>query len=239
MFKKLQLQPVFVNTGNVRNYRAMMDGLALAAGEGRLGLATGRAGRGKTRTTQAWHAHNGGVYMRMATVWRTSELAFLQQLCRELGSRKPVHRKALAFDEALNLLIRKPQPIFLDEVEKLPPYWLDLIRDLSDLSAAPIVLVGEEELVDWCERNRRVWSRIYQHLEFAPIGAADVIAYARDAAGLTLEGAAAGLLHEASEGDFRLVRRSVISLIQIANSKETAVADEQMVRVAIKQGLRG
>ena len=44
--KQIAVKPVFVQTRNVRNFQAMMGGLALAEGEGRLGLIFGRAGRG-------------------------------------------------------------------------------------------------------------------------------------------------------------------------------------------------
>ncbi|MDH5298697.1 MAG: ATP-binding protein [Desulfobulbaceae bacterium] len=239
MSQKLQVQPVFVNTGNVRNFGAMMDGLELGAGEGRLGLVSGRAGRGKTRTSQAWHANNDSVYLRMVTAWRTSELAFLQQLCRELGVARPAHRKGPAYYDALEQLQRRPVPVFLDELEKMSRHFLDLVRDLSDQSTAPFVMIGEEELASFCRQNRRVWSRVFEHLDFAPIAAPDVIVFAKQAAGLGLDAKGATLLHTASEGDFRLVKRCLIALVQDANAKGVDRADEGMVKVAIKRGLRG
>ena len=79
----IEYKPVFIeSTKNVRNFKVMMDGLELGAGEGRLGMVYGRAGRGKTRTSQWYHAHNGGVFLRMQTIWRTSELEFIRALCR-------------------------------------------------------------------------------------------------------------------------------------------------------------
>ena len=74
----IKIEPVFVETKNTRNFNVIMAGLELAAGEGRLGMVWGRAGRGKTRTAQRFAAHNRGVYMRMLKVWRTSELDFLR-----------------------------------------------------------------------------------------------------------------------------------------------------------------
>ncbi|MBW2606109.1 MAG: ATP-binding protein [Deltaproteobacteria bacterium] len=235
----IEVKPVFVEkTKNVRNLCVMMDGLALGRGEGRLGMVYSRAGRGKTRTTQWYHAHNGGVFLRMQTIWRTSELEFLKALCRELGIMSPPGRKGPAFMSIVETLISDPKPVFLDEVEKLPRYFLDVIRDLSDLSTAPIVLIGEEELVSYMKINRRVWSRTYQSLEFLPISKPDIVAYIREASGLSVDSQVAGVFHAASGGDFRIVRRGLLSLAQIANAKQTDQITVDMAQVAVKTGLR-
>ena len=236
----IEVKPVFVEkTKNVRNFSVMMDGLALGRGEGRLGMVYGRAGRGKTRTAQWYHAHNGGVFLRMQTIWRTSELEFLRALCRELGILSAPGRKGPAFMAIVDTLITDPKPIFLDEVEKLPKYFLDVIRDLSDLSTAPIILIGEEELVSYMRVNRRVWSRTYQSLEFLPISKPDIVTYIAASAGLAIDSQAAGVFHDASGGDFRIVRRGLLALIQIANAKQTNQITVDMAQVAVKTGLRG
>lgn len=236
----IEVKPVFVEkTKNVRNFSVMMDGLALGRGEGRLGMVYSRAGRGKTRTSQWYHAHHGGVFLRMQTVWRTSELEFLRALCRELGILSAPGRKGPAFMAIVDTLIADPKPIFLDEVEKLPRYFLDVIRDLSDLSTAPVILVGEEELVSYMRINRRVWSRTYQSLEFLPISKPDIIAYVREASGLSVDNQVADVFHNASGGDFRIVRRGLLSLAQIANAKQTDQITVDMAQVAVKTGLRG
>ena len=236
----IEYKPVFIeSTKNVRNFKVMMDGLELGAGEGRLGMVYGRAGRGKTRTSQWYHAHNGGVFLRMQTIWRTSELEFLRALCRELGILSAPHRKGPAFMAIVDVLISNPKPIFLDEIEKLPRYFLDVIRDLSDLSTAPVILIGEEELVSYMKMNRRVWSRTFQVLEFLPISKPDIVAYIRSAAGLSVDKGVTGVFYEASGGDFRIVRRGLLALIQIANAKQTDQITVDMAQVAVKTGLRG
>lgn len=236
----IEVKPVFVDkTKNVRNFSVMMDGLALGRGEGRLGMVFGIAGRGKTRTSQWYHAHNGGVFLRMQTIWRTSELEFLRALCRELGILSPPCRKGPAFMAIVDILIADPKPIFLDEVEKLPRYFLDVIRDLSDLSTAPIILIGEEELVSYMRINRRVWSRTYQTLEFLPISKPDIVTYISAASGLAIDSQVAGVFQDASGGDFRIVRRGLLGLVQIANAKQTTDITVEMAQVAVKTGLKG
>ena len=114
-----------------------------------------------------------------------------------------------------------------------------MVRDLSDLSTAPVILIGEEELVSYMRINRRVWSRTYQMLEFLPISKPDIIAYIREASGLAVDNQVAEIFHNASGGDFRIVRRGLLSLAQIADAKQTGQITPDMAQVAVKTGLKG
>lgn len=239
MKKGITVKPVFIQTRNVRNFQVMMDGLGLGEGEGRLGIVYGRAGRGKTRTSQWYQAHNGCIYLRVATVWRTSELEFLKALCVELGLTSPPSRKGACFTEIVDILLAEPRPVFIDELEKLPRVFLDLVRDISDISTAPFILIGEEEILPYVRRNRRVWSRTFQQLEFMPISESDIVYYTSESTGLEITAGAASIIHRASDGDFRLVRRNLLSLVQIANSKGAEELTEDMAKIAVKTGLTG
>lgn len=235
----IQTKPVFVKTKNVRNFEVIMDGLALGEGEGRLAVVWSRAGRGKSRTSQWFHGHHDSVYLRVATVWRTSEMEFLKALCRELGIIDPPKRKGACFTEIVDQLVSNPIPVFIDEIEKLPRGFLDVVRDISDISTAPFVLIGEEELYSLARQNRRVWSRIFQTLQFDPISVSDIMLYTNEFTGLTISMPVAGILHKSSGGDFRIVRRDLLLLVQYANAKGTREIDEQMAKIAVKQGLTG
>jgi DNA transposition AAA+ family ATPase len=237
------VQPVFVRTRNVRNFEVMMDALDLSRGEGRLGMIFGQAGRGKTRTAQWYAAHNRCVYMRMMSIWKHSETAFLQVLLRELGERIPPARKSACFAEAIDRIISDPRPIFIDEPEKMPRAYLELFRDLADAGACPIILIGEEELPGYMSRDRRIWTRTFYQLEFEAIQASDVIMYAKESAGLTLSGEVAAILcktadgHRVTDGNFRVIKRTVYILSQICNAKQTVEVTTEMAKIAVKTGL--
>lgn len=239
--EKITPQPVFITTKNVRNFEVAMNAIALSAGEGRLMAVSGRAGRGKTRTSQKWAADHDAIYLRMQTVWRTSELYFLQALCREAGIEgNPPGRKATAFASIVERLLPNPRAIILDEIEKLPGYFLDVVRDLADLAALPIILIGEDELPPMMRRNRRVWSRTYQHITFEPIEPKDVVIYCLETTGgrIRLSAPVAAVFHGAAEGDFRIVRRDILNLIQICNARNTTDVDAKMAKIATQQALR-
>lgn len=240
MGRKVQLTPVFVKTKNVRNFESMMDGLMLNEGEGCLGMVYGRAGRGKTRTTQWYAANRGCVYLRVAAIWKNSEKEFLRALCFELGVIDPPKHKVPAYNMVLERLLSEPKPaVFIDEFEKLPVSFLDVVRDLSDVSLVPFVLIGEEGLVNYMERDRRVWSRTFQNLEFKPIEIADIILFAREAAGLKVGIDVANLLLNSAGGDFRLVKRYLLALYHAASAEKRDEITAEMVNITIKSQLKG
>lgn len=242
--KTVQIAPVFVKTKNVRNFEVMMDALALGAGEGRFGMVWGESGRGKTRTTTWYHAHHGCAYLATAKVWQTSPTDFLHALARELGIVAPAPRKGRCFAEVVDALTADPRPVFIDEIERLGDAFLEILRDITNSTGAPVVLIGEEELVPYMRRNRRVWTRTFQQLEFAPLGISDVIVFANEAAALKLTPEVADVFHRASTrhitaGNFRLVKRTLLALVQICNAKGTREVSVEMARVAVKTSLAG
>ena len=147
--KEIRVSPKFVNTRNVRNGTAMIETMAVSAGEGRLAIIHSPAGLGKTRFAQWYASNNRCAFLRCQHNWRTSELEFLQAFCLELGIRTPPHRKGAAFMAVMDELNKQGGlPVFVEEIERLSKAFLELVRDFSDLSLAPFVLVGEEELVE-------------------------------------------------------------------------------------------
>jgi len=238
-FIPIEPKPKFITTKNVRNFKSVMSGLRLGAGEERLALIWGRAGLGKTRTSHWYAAKNGCIYLYMRTVWENSQLSFLQALARELGSISPPGKSGLAFEDCVERLKANPVPIFLDEMDKMPFKFLNIVRDLSKETLAPIILIGEETLVSVMERVGRLSSRTYQALEFEGIRVEDIALYAKETAGLNLPHSVRNILYKSSGGDFRLVRRDLIALVQNANAKRTTTITDEMAKISTQYGLRG
>lgn len=238
--KEIRFFPKFVNVKNVRNFQAMLDALMLSAGEGRLAAVIGPAGRGKTRTATWYAANNRCAFVRCRSIWRQSELGFLQELCRALDIKKIPHRKDPAFIAVMDALNSQGgRPVFIEEIEKLPKIHLELVRDLSDLTAAPFVLIGEDELQSHMRQVTRIWNRTFQLLEFETMGLGDVVMFARESTGLDLPAEVAELMHREAKGCFRVIKRDLISLINIMNARGKAEADAEMAKAAIKQSIRG
>lgn len=240
MDKRVYRRDVFVKSiKNVRNFDVVMNGLALGAGRGRLGLVWGRSGLGKTETVRRWHAHHDSIYWYMRAAGRSSELEFLQGLARELGVVNIPKRKAAVFGACVDALANKPRPVFLDEPEKMGAFFLDVIKDLTDLTGAPVILVGEEELVAATQRNRRIWRRIWRQLEFKPIEIADAILLAREAANLNLTVAQASILHSGDGGMIGDIERDLVALCDVMNAAGAAEPTEELLRQAMRLGAKG
>ncbi len=234
-----RFEPKWISCRNERNFQVMMDILEKGAGEGRFGLVYGPAGRGKSRTTLRYAAHNRCVHLLVRSTWRGSELGILQALCYELGMAKPPARKESCFIEITDRLIADPRPIFLDEMEKIPRH-LDLVREISEITSVPFILIGEMELETVIKRNRRCWSRTFQAIHFEPVAVPEIINYGRDTAGLELSQDAATLINKSAGGeDWRVVKRVLFDLIEIANMNKTRAVTRDMAKTAVKMGLVG
>lgn len=243
MSTNIKFTPTFVQTKNVRAFDTMMQGLligrgSLGEGDERLGCVFGRAGRGKTRTVQTWAAKNTCVYIETISVW--SELDFLQKLCRELGIRQIPSRRGRCFDLIIEKMTMSGMPLFIDEIERFGQKFLEIIRDLVKITGGVVVLIGEEELPHLMKQNRRIWSRTYQAMEFEPVSQSDVLAYVSQCTGLAMSKEATEVMHKASGGDLRIVRRDTINLAHAAASlRRTGEVDGELARIACKQGLQG
>jgi len=245
MSSSIKFTPTFVQTKNVRSFESMMDGLLVGRtgrehGETdeRIGCVYGRAGRGKTRTVQSWAAKHGCVYIETVSVW--SELDFLRNICFELDIKKVPHRRGPCFELIREKMLSSGLPIFIDELERFGQKYLEIVRDLVKMTGGIIVLIGEEELPHLMKQNRRTWSRTYRAMEFEPVSPIDIITYVNKCTGLSMNNEAIEVMHKASDGDLRIVRRDTINLAYSAERLgRKGEVDGELARIACQQGLQG
>lgn len=239
----ITLKPEFIETKNVRRFSVMVDDL-MAFGEGCLGCLAGTPGIGKTKNARVASARNDWVYLRIAAIWKRSELDFIQAFARELGIADPPGRKGKCYALVVDKLAGSGRVVFLDEMQRLPKDFLNIALDISDATGCPFVLVGEPELKGMMEDNKRVWSRTHRLFEFEPLSITDVMLFAAKTAGITLRPEIASILHKSSGGDFRILKRDFIALVNLANATGSGPdgapqITEEMARIAVRQGLKG
>ena len=234
----IEVKNPFIRTTNVRNLDVMMRGLALAAGEGRFGLVYSESGRGKSRAVVNWHGTHDSIYVRTKNVWKTNPTEFLGELCFELGIRPKPKGKVKCFNLAVDALLQQPRTVLIDEIERLPMDFLEIMRDLTEFTGSAVVLIGEEELVEHMRQNRRVWRRTFQRLEFKVVGPAEIKFYIQEATkdkndiGLNISNEIASVIDELSGGNFGDIRVITIYLADICNAKKAVHITRDMVMAA-------
>ncbi len=240
-WRPARFEPAWVETANERNFLAMMETLRQGAGEGRFGVVWDQAGRGKTRTTARWAAQHRAPHLLMLEIWRSSSVSrmgFLQKLCKELGITAPPRSINGCFGLAVDRLLDLPAPdrvVFLDEMDKTPKY-LDLVRDLAELSAAAVILIGEESMPALMSGNRRVWSRTLDAVQFQGADAASLMQYGHASAGLKIDLAAAELLSRAPMGgDWRAIKKRLLKIIGLANARRTREITPALAKAVLQE----
>lgn len=224
---------VFITTANVSDFRQKVRYLEdLDNGEPGFALVRGQAGRGKTETARYYHAEHGGVFFRV--MQSMTQAAFLQELCFRLRSLRP--RAAAASKAAIiEALDAEPQTIFVDEADRLHVDRIEDLRDIHDETGIPIVLIGENELNGLLGERRRIWSRVKQVVDFAPVTEEDVAILADEAASLVVGPEACSRIVRHADGDFRLVWSLLGHLERAAKARSTENIDAKMVAEVAKK----
>lgn len=231
------MKNVFVHTINVKNFIDAMKEAEKVTAEPVLITFHGEAGRGKTSAARFFAAQEGWTYVRALRGW--SELWMLQDLCFELQIDPIPRRKKPAFEAIKTRLYAEPKAVLIDEADKLNDNLIEWVRDLADLTFVPFALIGEKLIVRKMQKEKRVWSRTLRAVEFGPITSKDILFFAKQASDMALSADQAEMIRAGTEGDFRLVVRVVRKLEDLVTVNQPGRITDEMVKVAIKQGLWG
>ena len=183
----------------------------------RIGVAFGRAGDGKSRTVSWWATRTEAAYARAMAAWRTPG-PMLESICLELGI-SPRVRHADTQKLIAETLARgeRPKPLVIDEADYLVkhPELLDTLRDIHDLSSAPLVLIGMQQFVSKIlslKDQEQFVSRISQVVEFKPLDREDAGTLIKAIAEVEVDDGLIDRLHAEANGSARLL---VVALEQI------------------------
>jgi len=193
----------FVSTKNTRVFFDLCAELESA--ESRIGpslaLVSGVAGRGKTEAAK-YHAGQGSaVYVPPLNIRTPSmllrEIAFA--LCGVRPSRSEACLGLLGAE-----LSRERRLIIIDEADLLAMENLEMLRNVNELYAAPVLLIGEaDRLAARLHGRRRLASRIRRKLDFGPLVQADVHNFFRQALDLRIAPEVCAAVHKQCGGNWR------------------------------------
>lgn len=202
-----------------------------------LGLVFGQAGLGKTRAVHWYHTQNGGVYLRAKAIWTPRMM--LQEICSEL-EQDPEYQTVKVFNQVIEELLIRPRLMFVDEADYLCTNWkmLETLRDLHDITGAPIVLVGMAGIKSKLARHHQLWSRISQVVEFRPLSCNEVAFIAQELAGLNLPEDVVQSLTKATSGYFRDIMVALDHLEGIIRANPGSKVSSKMIELTSRKVLK-
>ena len=164
----------FVKTKNVKEFVGFMEELkSLPPNIPKIALVYGDYGLGKSETIKWWTFKNDCVYVRatkgMSVRWLLSEIS------EELGE-EPYWHSQETFNMIENKLRQNPKTIIIDEVDYLISRCkiVETLRDVHDLTGAPVVLIGMQEAKTKLGKYRHLYDRLSEIIEFKPFSKEDM-----------------------------------------------------------------
>jgi len=161
---------------NVKRFAAAVNGLMnRCVGIERYGLIYGDPGLGKSETGM-WlinHYFEDAVFIRVVKIMSARWL--LEELVCALGL-DPAWRAKDLFGQAKDALVGSDRLVIFDEIDYLThdSKVIETIRDLGDLTNAPILFIGMHNADRKLKRYRHLWRRFSQVVHFEPLDREDV-----------------------------------------------------------------
>ena len=172
------MKETFIKTENYTKMFELMSTLVddLEGNAERMGLGFGEYGLGKTFALERVTAEFNAVLLRQTQVWTKSSVQLL--LARELGIDTKGKKSIEVFDEIVERLLHEPRPIIVDEVDGLLKgdrfSVLEFFRDVHDVTANVLVMVGMESCNSRLKNHPHFYSRIVEKVKFRKIGIEDI-----------------------------------------------------------------
>lgn len=226
----------FIETTNVHQSRAICD--ELVSDESRIGpsmaMITGPAGRGKSESAKkiAVDMMEDAVYIPPLNV--RSPAMVLREICFELSMLRP-HRSEACLEVIAQEMAKHRRLIMIDEADLLEMRVLEMIRNLNERYACPVLLIGEDELKSRVASRRRIHSRIRRSMEFGPVSQADIQVFFKRSIEKPIDGKSVTLIHRKSKGDWRPVLTIAAAIERAMKASGINEITEELVKHVVSQ----
>jgi len=189
-----------------------------------MAIVTGPAGRGKSESAKRYAVHSEAVYI--PPMIRTSAMMLLQEITLDLAKARP-GRISGCLDIIREAMSDRRRLIIIDEADLIPIPLLEMLRNINERYACPILLIGEDNLKAKVALRRRISSRVRRRMEFEPVTQPNIVLFFRKALEMNVSAAVTQLIHRYSEGDWRPV-------LKIAGDIERAVEASGLREIPIE-----
>jgi len=201
----------FIETPNTKKFNEICNELADPVSRigPSLAMVTGPAGRGKTEAAKHYAAQTDAMYIPPLNT-RTPPMV-LREITFELAKVRPARS-----DGCLSVIgdemAKERRLIIIDEADLLSMTILEMLRNLNERFAFPILLIGEDDLKGKIVARRRLNSRIRRRMEFAPVSQQDIAFFIKQSLGVKAPPEVTGLIHQHCKGDWRPVLTAAIAI---------------------------
>lgn len=171
-------------------------------------LVFGVEGTGKTRMMVQYKLQFGTEdrqipYVRATRVTTTKSL--LEEIVSELGEA-PAWKTSDILAQIVRILCERPRPIIVDEIDFLfRDSMIEVLRDIYDLSNAPVILCGMAQAEKKLMRLPHFYDRLVSIVQFHLLDKEDVRELADQVCEVKLDDSAIGLIQEKSNGKLRRI----------------------------------
>ena len=221
---------VLVLTPSVSRFKALADDLASPDGtmSSSIGMAIGTAERGKSHTSK-WYVQENSNAAYVLYVDGSTKTQHLRDKCDAVS-----HTRPHSFGECLMVLEENcrytRRLVIIDEADKLPVRFLEIIRAVNERCQLPFLLVGEEGLKTKTDRVPRLRSRIRNPIVlFERAHAVEVAAYYHEAAGIDISQEVAERLVRHAQGGFRSIVNDSIAISKMSKASGLSTITENML----------
>lgn len=218
---------VLVLTPSVSRFKALADDLASPDGtmSSSIGMAIGTAERGKSHTSK-WYVQKNSNAAYVLYVDGSTKTQLLRDICDAVAHTRP-HKCLMVLEENCRYTRRL---VIIDEADKLPVRFLEIIRAVNERCQLPFLLVGEEGLKTKTDRVPRLRSRIRKPIVlFERAHAVEVAAYYHEAAGIDISQEVAERLVRHAQGGFRSIVNDSIAISKMSKASGLSTITENML----------
>jgi len=228
------VKPEFIENANTRKFCEMCAELADPASliGPSLAMVTGPAGRGKTEAARRFATQTEAIYIPPLNT-RTPAMV-LRELSFELAGVRPVRSEAclgIIGDE----MGKERRLVIVDEADLLTMQVLEMLRNVNERYACPILLIGEDELKGRIASRRRLASRIRRRMEFGPVTQQDVAFFFKRALRLTAPPEVTAAIQQHAKGDWRPVLTAAIGIERALTATGTGEITLEMTKDVLKR----
>ena len=197
-----------------------------------MAIVTGPAGRGKSESAKRYAVNTEAVYI--PPMIKTSAMMLLQEITLDLAKMRP-GRIAGCLEVIQEEMARRRRLVIIDEADLIPLSLLEMLRNINERYACPILLIGEDGLKGKIAQRKRISSRIRRRMEFEPVTQPNIVLFFRKALEMNVNSGITQLIHRHCEGDWRPVLKIAGDIERAVEASGLREIPEELVRDIIDE----